>query len=49
MDKEESGLMKKLEYWFGTFELLLVRLALVALLLVELVHLVITRWHGIGK
>jgi len=49
MDKEGPSPMKKLEHWFGTFELLLVRLALLALLLIELLRLVTTRWHGVGE
>ena len=49
MDEKGSDYVKGMERWFGTFEWLLVRLALLILLLIELGHFVITRWRDIAK
>jgi hypothetical protein len=46
-DKNLPDWVKSTERWLGTFEWLLLRLALLLLLLLELIHLMMTRWRGI--
>lgn len=45
-DKNLPDWVKSAECWLRTFEWLL-RLALLLMLLLELVHLMVTRWRGI--
>jgi hypothetical protein len=49
MDKNYSDFTKTLERWFSTLEWLIVRVALLALLFIELLHFVVTRWHSISN
>jgi hypothetical protein len=49
MGGKGSDYVKWMERWLGTFEWFLVRLVLLILLLIELGHLVITRWRDIAR